>query len=179
METKLHHPPHLYLDDTIYFLTARVYKKEKIINTNQKKKILLKNLWSEFYKAGYKIYAWTVLDNHYHIEFITRRGKDLGEMLNLIHGRTSFEINKIDGIRGRKIFQNYWDRCIRDEKDFYFHFNYIHHNLVKHGYVKTQDDVLKYPFCSYQQWMNKKGEEWMSDCFAKYSVLDFTAEGDE
>jgi putative transposase len=179
VETKLHHPPHVYLDDTIYFLTARTYKKEKTINTDQKKKILLKNLWSEFCKAGYKIYAWTVLDNHYHIQFITRRGKDLGEMLNLIHGKTSFEINKIDNIKGRKIFQNYWDRCPRNEKDFYSHFNYIHHNLVKHGYVKTQDDVLKYPFCSYQQWMKKKGEEWMSDCFAEYPILDFTVDGDE
>ena len=179
MKSKLHHPPHIYLDNSIYFLTARVYKKEKIINTNQKKKILLKNLRNEFYKAGYKIYAWIILDNHYHLEFKTKYGKKLGEMLNLIHGKTSFEINKIDNIKGRKIFQNYWDRCVRDEKDFYKYFNYIHHNPVKHKYVKTQKEVLKDQFCSYKQWVEKKGEEWMGDCFATYPIMDFTVEGDE
>jgi putative transposase len=179
VKSHVHHPPHIYLNDSIYFLTARTYKKEKIINTDLKKRILLRNLWNEFYKAGYKLYVWVVLDNHYHIEFKTKYGKELGRILNLIHGKTSFEINKLDNTKSRKVFQNYWDRCIRNEKDFYQHFNYAHHNPVKHGYVRTQEEVLDYPFCNYRQWMDKKGREWMRDCFERYSIVDFTIEGDK
>jgi hypothetical protein len=47
---------------------------------------------------------------------------------------------------------------------------------VKHKYVKIKDDVLKYQFCSYQKWIEKKGDEWMSDCFTTYSILDFTVD---
>ena len=176
---KIHHPPHIYLDNSIYFITARIYQKEKILNTDQKKKILFENLWNEFGKIGYNLYAWAILDNHYHIEFKTKLGNNLGEALNLIHGKTSFEINKLDNVRGRKIFQNYWDHCIRNEKDFYQHFNYIHHNPVKHKYVKNQDEVSNYKFCSYKQWINKRGEDWTSDCFATYPIIDFTVEGDD
>ncbi|MCK5413092.1 MAG: transposase [Candidatus Pacebacteria bacterium] len=132
MDSKIHHPPHIYQDDSIYFVTARTYQKEKIFNTDQKKKILFKNLWNEFSKIDYRLYAWVILDNHYHIEFKTRLGRNLSKAINLIHGRTAFEINKIDNKKGRKIFQNYLDYCIRHEKDFYRHFNYIHHNPVKH-----------------------------------------------
>ena len=176
---KAHHPPHIYLDNSIYFITARIYQKEKIINTDQKKKILFENLWSEFGKVGYKLYAWSILDNHYHIEFETKLGKNLGEALSLIHGRTAFEINKIDNTRGRKVFQNYLDHCICNKKDFYQHFNYIHHNPVKHKYVKNQDEVLDYKFCSYKQWVAKKGKEWINSCFETYPIIDFTVDGDD
>ena len=175
---KVHHPPHIYLDNSIYFITARTYRKEKIINTDQKKKILFENLWNEFIKIGYKLYAWVILDNHYHIEFETNFGKDLGKVLNFVHGRTAFEINKMDNTRGRKVFQNYMDYCIRNEKDFYQHFNYIHHNPVKHKYMKEQRDVLDYKFCSYKNWIKKKGKEFMAECFEKHSVRDLTVSGD-
>ena len=102
---KTHHPPHIYSDNSIYFITARIYQKEKIFNTDQKKKILFENLWNEFSNIDYKLYSWVILDNHYHIEFKTKLGKNLGKVLNLIHGKTSFEINKLDNTRSRKIFK--------------------------------------------------------------------------
>jgi putative transposase len=176
---KIHHPPHIYLDDSIYFITARIYQKERILDTDSKKKVLFENLWNEFGKIGYKLYSWAILDNHYHIEFKTKIGKTLGEALNFIHGRTSFEINKLDNTRGRKIFQNYLDHCIRDEKDFYHHFNYIHHNPVKHKYVKNQKEVFDYKFCSYKQWVIKKEEDWIGSCFETYPIIDFTVDGDD
>ncbi len=176
---KIHHPPHIYLDDSVYFITAGIYRKEKILDTDRKKKILLENLWNEFGKIGYSLYSWAILDNHYHIEFKTKIGKTLGKALNFAHGRTSFEINKLDNKKGRQIFQNYLDYCIRDKKDFYRHFNYIHHNPVKHKYVKNQGEVFDYKFCSYRQWIDKKGKEWVDSCFEAYPIIDFTAEGDD
>ena len=38
----------------------------------------------------------------------------------------------------RGIWQcRYWEHCIRDERDFENHLEYIHFNPVKHGYVKA------------------------------------------
>ena len=80
--------------------------------------------------------------------------------------------------KGGGVWNQYQDYCIRNEKDFYYHFNYIHHNPVKHKYVNEQSDVLGYEFCSYRKWIEKKGKEWMNDCFEKYPIKDFTVEGE-
>lgn len=39
------------------------------------------------------------------------------------------------GIRGR-----YWEHCIKDERNYEQHVNYIHYNPVKHGYVNKAVD---------------------------------------
>ena len=176
---KKHHPLHIYEDDTIYFITARTIKKEKFFNTDEKKKILLQELKKFLEKYYYQLYAWVILDNHYHLLFKTKAGKDLEYFISDLHSTSSKNLNKLDNQKGRNIWYQYLDYCTRNEKDFYFHFNYIHHNPVKHGHLKTQEEVLKNQFCSYRQWMEKKGKEWMSDCFVIYPIIDFTVEGDE
>ena len=168
---KLHHPPHIFLDNTYYFLTARTYQKKKIFSTDKKKQLLINGLKAEFRKQHFELVAWVVLDNHYHIEFKAGEAKVLSKIINLIHGKTSYLVNKLDCVRDRKVFQNYWDHCIRDEKDYYKHFNYIHHNPIKHGYKKEMEG---YKFSSYNEWVSKYGVEWMESCFKLYPITDFT-----
>jgi putative transposase len=52
-----------------------------------------------------------------------------------LHGRTSFQINGEDNMRGRKVWHRFQDRCMRSDRHFYTSLNYIHNNPVKHGYV--------------------------------------------
>ena len=92
-----------------------------------------------------------------------------------IHGGCSFEFNKMDNCRGRKVFQNYWDVCIRNEKDFYTYFNYMHHNPVKHCYAKKMED---YAFSSFSYWLERKGDEWMFNCLEDFSIIDFSLDED-
>ena len=176
---KKHHPLHIYENEMIYFITARTTKKEKLFNTSEKKKILYQELKKFLEKYCYQLYAWVILDNHYHLLFKTKIGKNLEYFISDLHSASSKNLNKLDNQKGRNVWYQYWDYCPRNEKDFYQHFNYIHHNPVKHGYVKTQEEVLKNQFCSYRRWVDKKGEEWMGDCFATYPIIDFTVEGDE
>lgn len=148
-----------------------VLTKDKIYLVQMKKRLLLNSLKAEFQKRGFELFAWVILDNHYHIEFKAKRAVDLSVIMNTVHGRVSYLINKIDGTQGRKVFQNYWDHGIRDEADFWKHFNYIHHNPVKHGYVKEMSD---YKFSSYNYWLKKKGQDWIDSCFELYPIVDFT-----
>ena len=170
---KIHHPPHIYLDNTYYFITARVYEGKRIFNTDQKKRILLNTIRVELHKNKYILMAWVILENHYHILFKTKLAFNLSRIMNRIHGLVSYRVNKIEKLQGRKIFQNYWDRCIRNEKDYYTHLNYIHHNPVKHGYVQKMSD---YEFSSYNYWLKTKGLAWMRDCFSQCPVI--TSKGD-
>ena len=122
----IHHPPHIFIDHTYYFLTARTVRWQRIFYTDTRKALLLSSLKAAFHRRGYKLKAWVILDEHYHILFQTKKGKDLSSIINEVHGRVSFILNKQDQTRGRRIFHNYWDRCIRDQRDFNTHINYIH-----------------------------------------------------
>ena len=93
--------------------------------------------------------------------------------MNRVNGGSSYEINKFENQSGRKIWYQYWDRIIRDERDYYTHLNYIHQNPIKHGLVKTLDELANYQFCSYKNYLLKFGSEWLDDCFEQYPVVSF------
>ena len=176
MTQKLHQPKHIYLDDTMYFVTASVYQKKPYLSKDKYKSFLLNKMIEFFAKFAYKWFAYVILNNHYHTLFKTRSGKDLGKVFGRVHGSTSYHLNKSNETPGRRVWQSYWDRCIRNKKDFYRHFNYIHQNPVKHKYVDRFED---YRFSSYNHWTAKKGTDWIRDVFEQYPIVDFTVQHDE
>ena len=153
---KIHHPPHLFIDNTYYFLTARTYRRQKFFYSDSRKAILLHSLKAEFRKRGLALLSWVVMDNHYHVLFRVSQGRQLSKAINMVHGRVSYILNRENGTRGRKVFQNYWDRCIRNEKDFYTRLNYIHYNPVKHGSVYKMED---YGCSRYRCYLQQCGHE--------------------
>jgi len=175
---KRHRPPHIYQDNTCYFISAGTFHKKRHFDTNAKKKLIKNALTSAINRYEYSLYAWTILGDHYHLLIKTKVGALLPKFIGAIHGKSAIELNKLEQIPGRQIWYQYWDYCIRDKEDFWRHFNYIHHNPVKHGYVKEQSLVADYPFSSYKIWLERKGKEWLNDCLAQYPIIDFTKEED-
>jgi len=47
------------------------------------------------------------------------------------------------GVGRWRVWNNYWDHCIRDQEDFNNHVRYIEYNPVKHSYV---DEAKEYIF---------------------------------
>jgi transposase len=48
--------------------------------------------------------------------------------------------------------KRFWEHTIRDETDFIHHFNYLHFNPVKHGYV---DQVSDWPFSTFHRYVKQ------------------------
>ncbi|MGH2412996.1 MAG: REP-associated tyrosine transposase, partial [Microcystaceae cyanobacterium] len=46
--------------------------------------------------------------------------------------------------------RRFWEHCIRDEKDFMQHVDYIHYNPVKHGFVTSPKD---WEYSSFHQYV--------------------------
>jgi len=173
---KRHKPFHLYLNDQIYFVTASTLNKERLFDTDAKKKIIRSKLRVSLVKFKVRIYAWVVLSNHYHILFQFKEKQKLGEFIGFINGGSSYDLNSLENKKGRTVWWNYWDNCIRNERTFYKRFNYIHHNPVKHGYVKRCED---YEFSSYNYYLKKYGEDYMGSIFARYPIGDFSDRSDK
>ena len=108
-------------------------------------------------RRPFAIRAWVVLPEHMHwmwtlsvgnADFPTRWRRiktDLSRVLARTERRSAVRINR--GERG--IWQRrYWEHQIRDEVDYARHFDYIHYNPVKHGWVKR---VVDWPHSTFHR----------------------------
>ena len=175
MITGKHRPPHIYLDNTNYFITVGTFRKSRLFNNDIKKQVIKSALDSTIKKFGYILYAWMILDNHFHILIKALRGELLPCFIGSATGKSAIELNKLDKISGRQCWYQYWDRCIRNEADFWRRMNYTHYNPVKHRYVSLMGEYL---FSSYRDYLGEQGQQWIDNCFEKYSVIDFTMKED-
>lgn len=172
-------PPHLYRDETFYFLTGRTVNRQPFLITDKGKNNFLSVLRESLLKFNIKLFAFVVNNDHYHLLAEINESTDLPKFVANLHANSARLINQLEKILGRKIWYQYWDRCIRDEKDFWIRFNYIHHNPIKHGYIKNINELSNYSFCSYKLWKQNKGQEWLDSIFEFYPIKDFTLEDND
>ena len=200
MKFKKYHPPHIYLDNQEYFLTVSTLDKQPFFSSTEKKELLRDTLKEKIQLFSIKLYAWVILDNHYHILMRVTDKETLYKFIRHLHGKSSFLLNQRDKRRGRRVWCNYWDRCPRSEKDFYTFFNYIHINPIKHGKVTIRDGVIlkngkqlsistdsiadlhdalsQYEFSSYPYYLRKHGKDGMNQVWIDYPILDYLANDD-
>lgn len=169
-----HAPLHIYSDEHVYFLTARCLQKEPFWNTDEKKKIFVSVFNKSIEKFNVRIYAWVLLNNHYHCLFQADNFLCVGKFTNNLHANSSRMLNDFDGVGGRKMWYQYWDYCIRSKHDFWKHFNYIVQNPVKHGLVSSLGEAYHYKFSSNPVWLGRFGQEGLDESFFKYPMRDWT-----
>ncbi len=151
--TALHNPPHLFAANAIYMLTASIYRSEHVIQSPQRKT----ELHDAFHEAAkihqWKIIVWVILHNHYHaIVESPENAKTLSKFISGYHKFTARKWNDEDGLNGRKVWWNYWDTCIRSERDYYNRLRYVFWNPVKHGLAENPED---YPFSNYKEYLTQ------------------------
>jgi putative transposase len=146
-----HNPPYLFVAGAVYMLTGSIYQSDLLMESSQRK-----IEWRDAFHYSAKIYnwlivAWVVLSNHYHA--IIRSPEDpktLSKFTGSYHKFTARRWNDEDGLNGRQVWWNYWDTCIRSERDFINRLKYIFWNPVKHGLVERPED---YKFSNYKEFM--------------------------
>ncbi|HEX9653823.1 MAG TPA: transposase [bacterium] len=148
-----HTPVHLFLDNTLYFITGAIYEKRLLLKSTEIKGLFLRQMTDYFRKYDWQLHHWVILDNHYHLMGKSKLGEDLSRIVQGIHGATSASIREATGA-DTPIWWNYWDYCPRNEHDYYVRVNYLLWNPIKHGYVER---VEHYPFSSYHQLVDAKG----------------------
>ena len=79
------------------------------------------------------MYDWAILDNHFHLLVKMEIGRLLPKFIASIEGKSAIELNKLEYVKGKQRWYQYWDRGIRDEADFWKHLNYIQN--YAHQYV--------------------------------------------
>ncbi|MFA7236867.1 MAG: hypothetical protein WC058_08385 [Phycisphaeraceae bacterium] len=170
-----HRSEHWYVDNQVYFITARCRDRYPAFASEQAKGIF----WDRFdhYAAKYGFQTWvvTLLDNHYHFEGYLPVGRNLGPMMRQLHGSVAKLVNdvleaqstagamncprRVPGVPGvpgagamncpRRVpfwreskRKDYFDGCIRDEKQCRLSCRYTMTQAERHGIC---DDHRDYP----------------------------------
>jgi REP-associated tyrosine transposase len=144
-------PPHWFVSDAIYMVTGSTLYGKPFLDSDAKLINFYETLIERASILNWSVDAWVVLPTHYH--FIARSPEDALSLKALIQGVHSINakfVNRIDGTPGRKVWHNYWDSCIQNERSYYVRLRYVLMNPVKHGQVQNPED---YPFSSYKHFL--------------------------
>jgi REP element-mobilizing transposase RayT len=142
-----HRYEHWYLDNQVYFITARCRDRYPAFTIEDAKLIFWDrfNHWTDAY--GFTAWVTSLLDNHYHTLGYLRLGDNLGPMMQRLHGSIAKLVN--DGLTERRVpfwretgHRDYFDGCIRDEKQCRRAYRYTLMQAVRHGIVT---DWQQYP----------------------------------
>jgi putative transposase len=167
--TSPHRPPHLYMDNAWYFVTASTMDKAHVFATDDHFNLWANTLKELVLQFKIKLTAWVALSNHYHILFMPGRADELGSFMKRLNGSTSRKLNMLDGKQWRTVWYSYWDRCMRNEHGFWTRFNYIHYNPVKHRYADNPED---WKFSSYRFYVRNDETRWLDEKLNEFPISD-------
>jgi putative transposase len=161
-----HNPPHLFRAGAVYIVTASTYGKRLYMAPDHRKRFWWETLIRVMEREGWKLIAWVVLSNHYHVlmQAPETGAERLPVLIGDLHRFTARRWNEEEGTSGRRVWWNYWDTCITYERSYYARLNYIHWNPVRHGVVKSPED---YEFSSYRFYLDRQGE-WLKRIEKEY-----------
>ncbi|MEO8218472.1 MAG: transposase [Acidobacteriota bacterium] len=86
-----------------------------------------------FHSRRYHLAAWSVMPNHVHALILPIGDNQISEILHSWKSFTGTEVNRILGRSGPLWQRDYFDRIIRDERDFEQTMTYIVNNAAKAG----------------------------------------------
>lgn len=166
-----HGPPHPDMQNAVFHLTAANFEHVPIVGKSVHRLGEFEcDLMTVLAACKDRCMAWCVLPNHYHllaaVTDVHRTLKCLGQL----HGRTSRRWNLEDHCPGRQCWYRCADRAMRSERHMWAAINYVHHNPVKHGYVKRWQD---WPFSSAAAFLQSVGRERAATIWQDYPILDF------
>jgi putative transposase len=145
-------PCHMFNSKGTYMVTAGTSYKEHFFKKPEHLDFLQSSLFqlADFY--CWRLEAWAIFSNHYH--FVAQSPENpptLQKLIRHFHNNTSRELNKIEGMAGRKIWYQYWDSQLTFTNSYFARLNYVMNNPVKHHLV---EDAEFYPWCS-ESWFAK------------------------
>ena len=144
-----HAPAHRLGSAGAFMVTAGTYQKQPFLNTPERRDDFLRCFFSLSDEFQWRLQAWAVLSNHYHFIALTPENAltadSLKSMLKELHRQTSRAWNIKDGVKGRRVWYNYWESHITFERSYFARLKYVHNNPVHHG---VTDNASNYRWCS-------------------------------
>jgi REP element-mobilizing transposase RayT len=132
---------HWLIDNQVYFLTARCRDRFPAFADEQAKAVFWERFDHYTREFGFTPWVTSLVDNHYHTLGYLRVGAKLPRMMQRLHGSVAKLVNDLLP-QGRAGFwrdakgKEYFDGCIRDEKQARLAYRYTLIQSERHGLVR-------------------------------------------
>jgi putative transposase len=166
-----HQPPHPETEHaTFRLVSAACFEHAPRLSTPERLGQFEAELLGLFARLGTPCAAWVVQPNHYHALVRIEDFKAFSLELGRLHGRSAYRLNAEDNSRGRKVWFRSQDRCMRSDRHYFTTLNYVHHNPVHHGYVRTWQE---WPWSSCHWYLDTVGRDWLVGLWKEYPLRDY------
>lgn len=139
-----HAPSHHFAFGNTFFITGATHHKQHFYRDTTALDELQEVLFANAEKNECELQSWCLLSNHYHL--VTRgEGPNVKRMLSRFHTEAAITRNKRDGVKGRQVWFQFWDKTLTIEGSWLARLRYTNENAVHHGVVS---DARRYRWCS-------------------------------
>ena len=156
-----HAPPHRLSTSGVYFLTARTADSHHLLAEDEIKDWFQEHLLRLSREFGWKLEAWAILSNHYHLIGHSPDGNagSLAEMVRKLHSLATKESNRRDGTIGRsRLWQNFRETHLTHQRSYLARLHYVHQNAVHHKLVAVGSD---WKWCSASSFVKAVSPAWV------------------
>jgi putative transposase len=133
-----------------YHLMARGNRRNPIYLDDDDRRFFLKTLAQTCEKTGWRVHAWVLMSNHYHL-FVETPEPNLVDGMKWLQNTYTRRFNVRHGFWGR-LFGDRYKSILVEGAGFYYEtlMDYIHLNPARAKLVSGQDakGVMGYPWCS-------------------------------
>ncbi len=159
-----HAPPHRLREAGVYFVTSRAAGGRHWLDTEARRDWFQNLLFCLAAEEGWRLEAWAVLSNHYHLVAHSPRSEaggstGLSRLVRKLHSLATKELNRQDGTPGRsRLWQNFRDTQLTLQRGYLARLHYVHQNAVHHGLVAHGS---QWKWCSAQAFKNSVTPAWL------------------
>jgi REP-associated tyrosine transposase len=165
-----HAPTHQLSNCGTYFITASTYLKGHRFRGADRLRVLHRGLLTVARDFGWRLEAWAVFSNHYHLiahsPETAADSTNLSDMLSVLHVKTAEWINRLDHLPKRQVWFNFRETRLTYQKSYLARLNYVHQNPVRHGLVLVAN---QYPWCS-AAWFERTASTAMVKSIYRFKI---------
>jgi putative transposase len=140
-----HAPAHRLTLRGTYIVTGGTYGKAPLFSSRKRLNILCCTLLDICATEKWDLQAWCAFPNHYHFVGTSEHPESLPRLVSVLHSLTAHAVNRLDGTPDRRVWYQYWDSLISNQRSYFARLRYVHENAVRHGIVRR---ATNYPWCS-------------------------------
>ena len=139
-----------YQAGALYFFTLVSAQRQPILTHPEIRQVLRQAIHTVRQKYPFEIIAWVLLPDHLHtIWQLPENGANYSERWRQIKRLTQYHCQHSFPNIWQKRF---WEHTICDDADLKKHFDYLHFNPVKHGYV---NQVGRWEYSTFHRYVRR------------------------
>ena len=159
--------PRIESRDGLYHVINRGNYRRYVFNSTKTKRAFESTIIEACEKSGWWLYAYVVMDNHYHLAIATPKGNLISGM-QWLQSTFANRFNRLRGENGHLFQGRYKSLVVEPGTALCELVNYIHLNPVRAGVVSI-GEVADYPFSSLWRFARRRREkvlhcqDWLYD----------------